>query len=25
MDGKELQKGPGQDFWRWIAEAQFDI
>ena len=25
MDGRQLQKGPGQDFWRWIAEARFDI
>jgi branched-chain amino acid transport system substrate-binding protein len=25
MDGRGLQKGPGQDFWRWIAEARFDI
>ena len=25
MDGRQLQKGPGQDFWRWIAEAKFDL
>lgn len=25
MDGRQVQKGPGQDFWRWIAEARFDI
>lgn len=25
MDGRNLQKAPGQDFWRWIAEAQFAL
>jgi len=25
MDGRGLQKGEGQDFWRWIAEAKFDL
>jgi len=25
MDGRQVQKGPGQDFWRWIAEAKFDL
>jgi len=25
MPGHQLQKGPGEDFWRWIETAQFPI